>query len=82
MSVDRWVTGFSILSFALAALAAFLWFRASDVELPPHTGDSWEGKGAFADALKRQSRLNARAAMAASWAAFFQGLSIIAKLLP
>jgi hypothetical protein len=78
---EGWETLFNIISFAMAALAAYLWLKASNIELPPHTGDSWEGRGAFADALKNQSKLNARAALAASVAALFQGLSIGAKLL-
>jgi hypothetical protein len=80
-SSERWEMLFNILSFAMAALAAYLWLRASRIKLPPHTGDDWAGRGPFADALKKQSQMNARAALAASIAALFQGLSIAAKLL-
>jgi hypothetical protein len=62
----------------MAALATYLWFRASQIELPSHTSDN---EAALDRALKKQSRMNARAALAASIAASFQGLSIIAKLL-
>jgi hypothetical protein len=74
---ERWETLFNLGSVAIAALAAYLWFRASRIELPSHTADNWER---LDPALKKQSRMNARAALAASMAAF-QGLSIIAKLL-
>jgi hypothetical protein len=75
---ERWETLFNLGSFAMAALATYLWFRASQIELPSHTGDN---ETALDRALKKQSRMNARAALAASIAASFQGLSIIAKLL-
>ena len=55
---ERWETLFNMISFVMAALAAYLWFKASNIQLPPHTGDSWDGCGPFADALKNQSKLN------------------------
>jgi hypothetical protein len=75
---ERWETLFNSGSFATAALAAYLWFRASQIELPSHTGDNL---ARLDRALKKQSRMNARAALAASIAATFQGLSLAAKLL-
>lgn len=71
---------FNLASFAMALLAAVLWAMASWIELPPHTGDSWAGEGPFTDALKKQSRMNARAALAASAAATFQGLAILIRI--
>jgi hypothetical protein len=81
MDTAWWQTLFSTFSFLAAALAAHLWFRASKVPIPSHTGDSWEGKGPFADALKKISRLNANAAFTAAVAALLQGLSIASKVV-
>jgi hypothetical protein len=72
---------FGTLSFMAAAFAAHLWFRASKITLPPSTSDSWDGKGPFSDALAKQSRMNSHAALAAAFAAFFQALSMGAKIL-
>ena len=69
---ERWETLFNLGSLAMAALATYPWFRASQIELPSHTGDN---EAALDRALKKQSRMNARAALAASIAASFQGLS-------
>jgi hypothetical protein len=79
--IEWWETLFALLSCLTASLAAHLWFRASRLKLPSHMGDSWEGKGPFADALKRQSDMNANAAFAAAVAALFQVLSIGAKVI-
>lgn len=69
-------TLFGTLSFLAAGLSAHLWFRASKIVLPSATGDDWDGKGPFADALKLQSDKNAKAAFAATVAALFQALSM------
>jgi hypothetical protein len=74
-------TCFGTFSFLAAAMAAHLWFRASRIKFPPHTDDPWKGKGPFADALAKQSNMNARAAFAACIAAFFQALSLVAKII-
>ena len=78
---DWWGTFFSTLSMLASLLAAHLWFRASKIKLPPFTGDSYEGNGPFTDALAKQSAMNANAAFAAVFAAFFQALSIGSKVL-
>ena len=81
MDTGWWETLFSTLSFIAAGLAAHLWSRASKVPIPSHMGNSWEGKGPFADALKKISRLNANAAFTAAVAALLQGLSIASKVV-
>ena len=83
LNESRGMVGNSIstFSFMSAGLAAHLWFRASRLKLPPHTGDTWEGKGPFADALAKQSDLNSNAALAAAIAALLQALSIAAKVI-
>jgi hypothetical protein len=78
---EWWEALFGTLSFLSAGLAAHLWFRASKIKLPPHTGDSYEGKGPFTDALARQSAMNANAASAAAVAALLQALSIGSKVV-
>jgi hypothetical protein len=80
-TADWWATLFGTLSFLAAAWAAHVWFRASKIKLPPHTHDTWEEKGPFADALKKQSEMNAKAAFTASIAALLQGLSMGAKVI-
>jgi hypothetical protein len=72
---------FGTLSGMAAALSAHLWFRASKVKVPPFTGDSYDGKGPFTDALRSQSDANANAAFAATFAALFQVLAIGSKIL-
>ena len=62
-------------------MSASLWYAASKTDIPPHTGDSWLGKGPFQEALKRQAKLNARAALAASFAAAFQALPFVPAVL-
>jgi hypothetical protein len=59
-----------------AALSAHLWFRASKIKLPSVTGDDYEGRGPFANALKEQSDKNANAAFVAAVAALLQALSM------
>ena len=78
---EWWESLFGTLSFMAAALSAHLWFRASRIKLPPSSEDNWDGKGPFSDALARQSELNARAAYAATFAAFFQALAMGWKVL-
>jgi hypothetical protein len=78
---DWWETFFGTFSFLAAGLAAHLWFRASKINLPPSTSDDWDGKGPFSDALAKQSRMNSHAALAATFAALFQALSMGAKVL-
>jgi hypothetical protein len=72
---------FGTLSFMAATLSAHLWFRASKINIPPFTGDTWEGKGPFSGALKAQSDKNASAAFVAAIAALLQALSIGATIL-
>ena len=43
---------------------------------PPSTTNSWEGKGPFTDALKRQAALNSQAAVGAAIAALCQTLAV------
>jgi hypothetical protein len=80
-SPEWWETLFGTFSFMAALLAAHLWFRASKIKLPPHTSDSYDGKGPFADALARPGAMNANAAFAAAIAALLQALSIGSKVI-
>ncbi|MBI3703078.1 MAG: hypothetical protein HY244_04305 [Rhizobiales bacterium] len=73
--VEWWEALFGSLSFLAAGLSAHQWFVASRIKLPSATGDDWEGRGPFAEALAKQSAVNARAAYLASFAAS-------SKLLP
>ncbi len=80
---------------ALAALvAAFLWYRASVVSVPPASSPTtgWapaqitvsngtNREDPFATA-RASSRLNARAAIAAAVAAFLQGVAVLLPLVP
>jgi hypothetical protein len=70
----------TVLAIVAAMGSAWLWVTASRVPLPPATGDSYEAKGPFADALKRQSKLNANAAVCAATAAAVQSLALLAHL--
>jgi hypothetical protein len=78
---EWWESLFGTFSFLSAGLAAHLWFRASKIALPPHTEDSWDGKGPFMDAITLQSKKNAQAAFAAVFAAFFQSLAMAARVI-
>lgn len=69
-----------VASFLAAGFAAWLWGVASRVPLPPSTSNSWEGKGPFTDALRKQARLNSHAAKGAALAALFQGLSLLFEM--
>ena len=68
--------GLNVLSILAAAVSAWLWWRASRVPTPPSTTNSWEGKGPFTDALKRQAALNSQAAIGAAIAALCQTLAV------
>lgn len=61
--------------------SAHLWFRASKISIPPFTGDTWEGKGPFSEAIKLQSDKNATAAFVAAIAALLQALSMGVTIL-
>lgn len=78
---DWFSTLFGTLSFMTAGWSAHLWFKASRIALPSATGDDWDGRGPFENALKSQSDMNARAAFAAAVAALLQALSMGAKVL-
>jgi hypothetical protein len=71
----------TVLAIPAAIASGWLGIEASCVPVPPFTGDSYMGEGPFADALKLQVKLNARAAMCAAAAAAFQGLSRLAHLI-
>lgn len=79
--LDWWEVLFGSLSFLAAGFSAHQWFVASRIKLPSATGDGWEGRGPFANALARQSAVNARAAYLASLAALFQALAMGAKVM-
>jgi hypothetical protein len=79
--VEWWEVLFGSLSFLAAGLSAHQWFLASRIKLPSATGDDWEGRGPFANALARQSGINARAAYLASFAAVFQAFAMAAKVI-
>ncbi|HET6237308.1 MAG TPA: hypothetical protein VFE41_20465 [Acetobacteraceae bacterium] len=71
----------TVLAIVTAGFSAWLWLKASRVPLPPSTSNSWDGKGPFTDALKRQSKLNADAAKCAATAAICQTLVLLAHLV-
>jgi hypothetical protein len=71
----------SIVSAVCAGMAARKWYEASNIELPPHTGDSWGGQGPFSDALAKQSKMNATAAIWATASAGFQTFAISAWIV-
>lgn len=58
---------------ACTCLAAINWSKSATVDVPNLTsGTNWDGSGPYPDALKKQGRLNARAAGWACVAAAFQ----------
>ena len=73
----------TVLQYASAASAivsAGLWFWSAVLRMPPFTVKLWEnGRPARStprdDALNKQSKINAAAALAAGFAALLQGLS-------
>lgn len=71
---------FGTLSFMAAALSAHLWFRASKIPTPPHTGDNYAGEGPFSEELRQQSSANAKAAFVAAVAALFGALAMGIKV--
>ena len=82
MTDIQWYSAlFGTLSFMAGALSAHLWFRASKIHIPPFTGDTWEGKGPFSDAIKAQSDKNASAAFVAALAALLQASSMGVTIL-
>jgi hypothetical protein len=82
MTTIQWYTTlFGTLSFMAGGLSAHLWFRASKINIPPFTGDTWEGKGPFSDAIKAQSDKNSSAAFVAAVAALLQALSMGVTIL-
>ena len=84
MTLGSFVDWFLQWGCAVASIvAAICWVKSATVELPNMTENTtWEGKGAFPDALKLQSLWNARAAKFAAVAAFFQGLQFIKTVPP
>jgi hypothetical protein len=79
--MEWWEALFGSLSFLAAGFSAHQWFVASRIKLPSATGDDWEGRGPFANALAKQSAINARAAYLASFAALFQSFAMAAKVI-
>ena len=71
--------GLNVLSIMAAAASAWLWWRASEMPIPPSTAVSWEGKGPFTYAPKRQAALNSQAAIGAALAALCQVLTVGAR---
>jgi hypothetical protein len=72
----------TFVAVVAAGISAWLWGKAAAVPIPPVTSDdSWEGKGPFADAMKRQATLNSRAAICAAIAAGAQALAMAAQSL-
>jgi hypothetical protein len=64
-------------------VAGICWVKSATVKIPNMTENlTWEGKGAFPDALAEQSRWNARAAWAAAVAAAFQVIVFIKTVPP
>jgi hypothetical protein len=68
---------FTGLAIVAALSSAWLWVQASLVPIPPV---NWDGEGSFYDALKRQSKLNAHAAMCAAGAAALQSVALLAHM--
>jgi hypothetical protein len=79
--LEWWEALFGSLSYLAAGFSANQWFIPSRIKLPSATGDNWEGRGPFADALAKQSAVNARAAYLASLAALFQAFAMAAKVI-
>lgn len=71
----------TLVAVVAAGVSAVLWWRASAITLPPVTSEPFKGKGPFSAAMKRQSGLNSRAALAAAIAAGLQALSLFAQVL-
>jgi hypothetical protein len=65
------------LTLGAAVGSAWLWIRASRVQIPPHTADV----GPFIDALRVQAKLNSQAAIFAASAVALQGLSLMVHWL-
>jgi hypothetical protein len=68
------------LSVIAGAVSAVCWALASRVPIPSATGDNFEGKGPFANALAKQSRLNSYGAMAACATAIFQVFAVLINM--
>jgi hypothetical protein len=68
-----------VASFMGAGYSALLWGWASQIPIPPPGGDSWKGEGPFIDSMKSQSRLNGRAAQAASITALLQAIAMLVQ---
>ena len=75
--VEGILTGLAIVA---ALSSAWLWVQASLVPTPPPAGDVYKGGGPFMDALKKQSKLNADAAMCAAGAAALQSVALLAHM--
>ena len=71
---------FTGLAIVAALSSAWLWVQASLVSIPPFTRDNSRGEGPFTDALKKQSKLNADAAMCAAGAAALQSVALLAHM--
>ena len=69
------------ISFLPAAGSGWLWARASRGPAVHPSGDSFSGRGPFADAAARQARLNSQAALCAAITAFLQAVSMLLQVL-
>jgi hypothetical protein len=72
---------FGALAITAGVYSAGYWYQASQVPIPPHTGDSWAGDGPFRQSLLTQSDLNRKAAIAAALAVFAQQVSFVASYI-
>jgi len=72
----------TVVGGVAALCSAYLWLKASRVQVPSLLNDSPRNGGSFADALTMQSRLNARAAICAAIAALCWGLASMMQLFP
>jgi hypothetical protein len=73
--------GLTVLTILAAAGSAVLWIAASRVRIPGLLNDNLVGEGPFSAALKRQSKLNAYAAISAAIASGLQAATLVAHLL-
>ncbi|UJB19191.1 MULTISPECIES: hypothetical protein [Lysobacter] len=81
------VIAFNVLSCASAYLAAFLWFKSAVAKVPHVEGNGGTGNPEiivdgyrFIESAKLQAIWNRRAALAAGFAAIFQGCSLLLGL--
>jgi hypothetical protein len=74
-------TPLQLLGALAAAISAWMWNAAAAVPVPPLLPTAGRVAALFTEAMRRQTKLNARAATAASFTAAFQAFALLAHLL-